>query len=77
MDYRFANYYHSHAPESLFVQRQICTIPSPQGLMILIGQSLKVRDQVGRQELHVRSEGECRKLLQERFGLIINDHLRF
>ncbi len=77
VDYQFANYYHSHAPESLFVQRLICTMPTLDGRKTFIGNQLKVRGIDGLQELHVTSEGEREQLLQEHFGLIINDHLRF
>ena len=75
--YQFANYYHSHAPDSLFVQRLICTMPTLDGRKTFIGNLLKVRGIDGLQELHVTSEGEREQLLQEHFGLIINDHLRF
>ncbi|MBP8116664.1 MAG: arylamine N-acetyltransferase [Nitrospira sp.] len=77
VDYQFANYYHSHAPDSLFVQRQICTMPTPQGRKTFTGKLLKVRGQDGTQELHVTSEGEYKQLLQQHFGVTINDHLMF
>lgn len=60
VDYQFANYYHSHAPESPFVQRQICTMPTPQGRKTFTGKLFKVRGSDGTQELHVTSEGECK-----------------
>jgi N-hydroxyarylamine O-acetyltransferase len=31
VDYQFANYYHSHAPDSIFTQQRICTMPTPEG----------------------------------------------
>jgi len=77
VDYQFANYYHSHAPDSQFVQRHICTMPTPQGRKTFTGKLLKVRGQDGTHELHVTSERECKQLLQQHFGVIINDHLRF
>lgn len=77
VDYQFANYYHSHAPESLFVQRLICTMPTLDGRKSLIDRLFKVRDQQGTQEVHVTNEDERENLLQENFGVTINDHLRF
>ena len=77
VDYQFANYYHSHAPESPFVQRLICTMPTLNGRKIFTEKLLKVRGLDGMQELHVTNEGECKQLLQELFGLTINDHLKF
>ncbi|HRB14595.1 MAG TPA: arylamine N-acetyltransferase [Nitrospira sp.] len=77
VDYQFANYYHSHAPESPFVQRWMCTMPTLNGRKIFTEKLLKVRGPEGVHKLHVTSEVECKQLLQEHFGLIINDHLRF
>lgn len=77
IDYAFANYYHSHSPDSLFMQRRICTMPTPEGRTTLIDNLLKVRGLEGQQELQVTSEDEGRQLLQQHFGLTINDHLRF
>ena len=76
IDYAFANY-HSHSPDSLFMQRRICTMPTPEGRTTLVDNLLKVRGREGTQELQVTSEDEGRQLLQQHFGLTINDHLRF
>ncbi len=77
IDYAFANYYHSHSPDSHFMQRRICTMPTPEGRKTLIDGLLKLRGRGGTQELQVTSEDEERQLLQQHFGLTINDHLRF
>ncbi|MCE7978604.1 MAG: arylamine N-acetyltransferase [Nitrospira sp. NTP1] len=77
IDYAFANYYHSHSPDSLFMQRRICTMPTPEGRATLMDNLLKLRGREGTQELQVTSEGEWRQLLQQHFGLTVNDHLRF
>lgn len=77
VDYTFANYYHSHSPDSLFMQRRICTMPTSDGRKTLINNLLKVRGRDGTQELHVNSEDERKQLLQQHFGLTINDRLRF
>ena len=77
IDFAFANYYHSHSPDSLFMQRRICTMPTLKGRKTLIDNLLKIRSSNGTQELHVASEGERQALLQQHFGVTINDHLRF
>ena len=76
VDYLFANYYHSHSPDSLFTQQRICTMPTPEGRTSLIDNLLKVRGLAGTQELQITSDGERARLLQEHFGLTINNHLR-
>lgn len=77
VDYQFANYYHSHAPESPFVQRWMCTIPPQEGRTTFIGNLLRIREQKAVRELHVKSEGACKQLLQEHFGITLNHHLMF
>lgn len=77
VDFTFANYFHSHSPESLFMQRRIGTRPTMEGRATLVDSILKVRGPDGTLEVHVSSEEEWRQLLQQYFGLRINDHLRF
>lgn len=31
IDFAFANFYYSHLPDSLFMQRRICTMLTPEG----------------------------------------------
>lgn len=76
VDYTFASYYHSHAPDSLFMQKRICTMPTPEGRKTLVDNLLKVRGGGDTQERQVSDE-EYQQLLQQHFGLIINDRLRF
>jgi hypothetical protein len=52
-------------------------MPTLDGRKIFTGKLLKVRGLDGTQELHVTNEGECKQLLQELFGVTINDHLKF
>jgi len=77
VDYTFANYYHSHSPDSLFTQRLMCTVPTLTGRTIVTDRRLKIRSDGTVNELHVNDEEEFRRLLQEHFGLTINDHLMF
>ncbi|WHZ15703.1 MAG: N-hydroxyarylamine O-acetyltransferase [Nitrospira sp.] len=75
VDYTFANYYHSHSPDSLFTQRLICTVPTLKGRTIFTDRWLKIRSDGATRELHVKDQEECRQLLQEHFGLTIKDDL--
>ncbi|MBI4003056.1 MAG: arylamine N-acetyltransferase, partial [Nitrospira defluvii] len=43
VDYTFANYYHSHSPDSPFTQRRICTMPTLNGRRIFTDRLLKIR----------------------------------
>lgn len=77
VDCQFANYYHSHAPDSPFVQRWMCTMPTLNGRKIFTGKLLKVRGSERTHKLHATNEVERKQLLQEHFGLTINVHLMF
>ncbi|CAE6749087.1 arylamine N-acetyltransferase family protein [Nitrospira defluvii] len=76
VDYTFASYYHSHSPDSLFMQKRICTMPTPEGRKTLTDMVLKVRGGGDTQERQISDE-EYKQLLQQHFGLIINDRLKF
>ncbi len=76
VDYTFASYYHSHSPDSLFMQQRICTMPTPDGRKALVDNLLKVRGGSDTQEREVSDE-EYQQLLQQLFGVSINDRLRF
>lgn len=75
VDYTFANYYHSHSPDSLFTQKRICTMPTLNGRKTFTDGLLKIRENEATKELHVKNEEECKRLLQRHFGLIIKDGL--
>ena len=76
VDYTFASYYHSHSPDSLFMQKRICTMPTPEGRKTLTDMVLKVRGGGDTQERQISDE-EYKQLLRQHFGLIINDRLKF
>ncbi len=73
VDYIFANYYHSHSPDSMFTQRRICTMPTLNGRKTFTDGLLKIRESGVTKELHVKDEAECKQLLHEHFGLTIKD----
>ncbi len=74
VDYIFANYYHSHSPDSPFTQRRICTIPTLQGRKMLTDRLLKIHENGTTEELHVKDDAECKQQLQQHFKLTIKDH---
>ena len=75
VDYIFANYYHSHSPDSPFTQRRICTIPTMGGRKIFAGRLLKIRENGTMEELHVKDEGRLKQLLRQYFEVTIKDDL--
>ena len=75
VDYIFANYYHSHSPDSPFNQRRICTIPTMGGRKIFAGRLLKIRENGTMEELHVKDEGRLKQLLRQYFEVTIKDDL--
>jgi N-hydroxyarylamine O-acetyltransferase len=76
VDYTFANYYHSHSPDSLFTQRLMCTVPTLTGRTIFTDRRFKIRSDGATNELHVNSEEKFRQLLQEHFGLVVEGVFR-
>lgn len=77
VDYIFANYYHSHSPDSPFTQRHSCTIPTVDGRKILTDGLLKIRVDGATRELHVKDNEERGQLLQEHFRSIIKNNFIF
>lgn len=76
IDYTFANYYHSHSPDSLFMQRRICTMPTREGRKTLTDMVLKIRSGGRAHEICPRDTGEYRLLLNNHFNLRIEGEFR-
>ncbi|MFO0767878.1 MAG: arylamine N-acetyltransferase [Nitrospiraceae bacterium] len=76
VDYTFANYYHSHSPDSLFTQRRICTMPTPDGRKTFTDMVLKIRTGGKTQEIHPRDMSEYRELLKYHFKLEVEGDFR-
>ncbi len=76
IDYAFANYYHSHSPDSLFMQRRICTMPTPEGRKTLTDMVLKIRSGGRAHEICPRDTGEYRLLINNHFNLRIEGEFR-
>ncbi|TAJ10245.1 MAG: arylamine N-acetyltransferase [Nitrospirae bacterium] len=68
-DYILANYYHSHASDSLFVQHVICTKPTIEGRVTLLDRKLKVRTKGVTQHSTVNLLDDFQTLLKAHFGI--------
>lgn len=64
-----ANYYHSHASDSLFVQHVICTKPTTEGCVRLLDRKLKIRTKGATQHPTVNLRDDFRTLLKVHFGI--------
>ncbi|MEQ1654200.1 MAG: arylamine N-acetyltransferase, partial [Nitrospira sp.] len=71
IDYKYPNYFHSHSPDSIFMQRRICTIPTTEGRKILVDRTLSVRRQGKTEKSSAESEGDYARLLHDHFGIVL------
>lgn len=71
IDYKYPNYFHSHSPDSIFMQRRICTIPTTEGRKILVDRTLSVRRQGKTEKSAVESEADYARLLRDHFGIVL------
>lgn len=72
IDYVPANYLASTSPDSLFTQRKICTIPTPQGRIFLIDGKLKIIENGKTQEFEAKDNREYLALLRKYFGIKVD-----
>ncbi len=69
VDYTYANYYHSHAPASLFTQTRLCTKPTPEGRLILRDRAFHTRAQ-GQTQVRTLDDAEAyRQVPEAQFGV--------
>lgn len=71
VDYIPANYMASTSPDSLFTQRKICTMPTPQGRIFLVDRKLKILSEGKTQEYEAKNSREYLDLLDKYFGIKI------
>ena len=71
VDYQYASYFHSHSPDSIFMQRRICTMPTQDGRKTLVDHSLNVRRNGKNEKTPVGSDAEVATVLREHFGIIL------
>lgn len=74
VDYTYANYFHSHSPESLFTQKRLCTKPTPNGRIILQNRALKIRHDGQSQTQALKTPEAYRAMLADHFGIALSDH---
>jgi len=72
IDFVPANYMASTSPDSLFTQRKICTIPTPQGRIFLVGRKLKVTSNGKTQDFEIKTNDEYLQVLNQYFGIAID-----
>ena len=71
VDYRYANYFHSHSRDSLFMQRRVCTIPTKEGRTTLVDQSLSIRRNGKNEKSVIESDAAYVRVLHEHFGIVL------
>ena len=69
VDFTFANYYHSHSPQSIFTQKRICQLPTPKGRKRLEGATLSQTVNGVTSTLIVEDEQEFLRTLKIHFDL--------
>lgn len=74
VDYAYANYFHSHSPESVFTQKRLCTKPTPNGRIILQNRALKIRYDGKSQTEAVKTPEAYQAMLREHFGIALSEN---
>lgn len=68
-DYLMSNYFTSTHPDSLFVNRLICTMPTMQGRITLTDQHLKIDSPSGSETTPVRDQADFQEKLMAHFSI--------
>ncbi|VAX39054.1 hypothetical protein MNBD_PLANCTO02-127 [hydrothermal vent metagenome] len=71
VDFIFPNYYHSHSPESIFTQKKICQLPTPEGRKKLAGMKLSLPHNGQSMETVARNQNEYIEMLKTHFNIEI------
>ncbi len=69
VDYVPANFYNSHSPDSRFVQRKFCTVPTPEGRVTLTEMDLKITRNGKTQVRTAANTAEYHGMLRRYFGI--------
>lgn len=69
IDFTFANYYHSHSPQSIFTRKRICQLPTPEGRKRMDDKTLSLSANGVTQKVAVESEQEYLETLRMHFDL--------
>jgi N-hydroxyarylamine O-acetyltransferase len=73
VDYLPLNHWHSTSPRSQFTQKRICTMPTPNGRILAVDMEFRIFADRSTRTIQARSSAEYVHLLQEHFGLQIED----
>ena len=71
IDFMFPNYYHSHSPESIFCQKKICQLPTPEGRKKMVDMKLSVPVKGQTIETVAKNEKEYFRMLKAHFNIQI------
>ena len=69
IDFVFANYYHSHSPQSIFTQKRICQLPTPEGRKRLEDRTLSQTINGVTHKVAFESEQAFMQILKTHFDL--------
>ncbi len=69
VDFAFANYYHSHSPQSIFTQKRLCQLPTPEGRKRLEDTTLSHTINGVTETLALESEQDFLQALKTHFDL--------
>lgn len=69
IDFTFANYYHSHSPHSIFTQKRLCQLPTPEGRKRLDGNTLSQTVNGTTQPMPLTSEQDFLHALKTHFDI--------
>ena len=69
IDFIFANYYHSHSPHSIFTQKRLCQLPTPEGRKRLDGKTLSHTVNGTTQPVALDSEQDVLQALKTHFNI--------
>lgn len=73
VDYTYANYFHSHSPESIFTQKRICTRPTTDGRIVLQDRRLRIRAHGHTRVRHLETVEEYRDIVIRHFGMTLSE----
>jgi len=70
-DYRMMNYFNSTSPDSMFTNRRMCGIPTPEARVLLTNFELKIRTANETITRHIENEDAYREALVTYFGIVL------
>ena len=76
VDFIFPNYYHSHSPDSIFTQKRICQLPTPEGRKKFVDMKLTLPSQAQTTEMVVKNDQVYCDLLKTHFNIEIEPNFR-